>query len=79
MSRQFLLSVWCLSILFSIAGYLVGHLKAEDDDDDEVTFSIQGVVGDTLLYLDQNDPMEAEIRLKGELDFEVGIPEKKTR
>ena len=52
-------------------GSILGYLEVADDDDDEVTFAIQGQIAQIILELNQIEPLKAEILLRSPLDYEV--------
>lgn len=57
----------------------MGTLQAEDPDDDEVTFSVQGSIGNALILLRTTGPFDADILLDYDLDYEVSCKAMKYR
>ena len=60
-------------MLIYAAGFIVGVLQAEDEDDDDLEFNIVGEIANNILELESIGPKSANIVLKSKLDREVSL------
>ncbi len=60
-----------VNTLFSHSGSKITTLKAIDNDDDRLTFSLVGDIANSLLQLQEVGPKEANVLLRNALDREV--------